>query len=49
MALYALRSNEKLIARTTEVKLEKFINVQNVQRGKQRLVEWKEKVFMVSS
>ena len=47
LALYALRSNEKLtIAATTELKLEKFINVQNSkERKKQRLIEWKEKAL----
>ena len=47
LALYALRSNEKLtIAATTELKLEKFINVQNrKERKKQRLIEWKEKAL----
>ena len=45
LALYALRSNEKLIiAATTEIKLEKFINVQNrLERRKEHLTEWKEK------
>ena len=45
LALYAIRSNEKLtIAATTELKLEKFINVQNrLERRKQHLTEWKEK------
>ena len=47
LVLYALRSNEKLIiAATTELKLKKFINVQNRQeRRKQRLSEWKEKAL----
>ena len=47
LALYALRSNEKLIiAATTELKLEKFVNVQNrLERRKQRLIEWKEKTL----
>ena len=47
LALYALRSNEKLIiAATTELKLEKFINVQNrLERRKQRLIEWKKKTL----
>ena len=47
LALYALRSNEKLtIAATAELKLEKFINVQNSkERKKQRLIEWKEKAL----
>ena len=47
MALYALRSNGKLIiAATTKLKLEKFINVQNRQeRRKQYLIEWKEKAL----
>ena len=47
VALYALRSNQKLIiAAATELKLEKFINVQNRQeRRKQRLTEWKEKAL----
>ena len=41
LALYALRSNKKLIiAATTELKLEKFTNVQNRQESrKQRLTE----------
>ena len=47
LALYVLRCNEKLmIAAKTELKLEKFINVQNRQeRRKQRLIEWKEKAL----
>ena len=47
LVLYALRSNEKLIiAATTELKLEKFINVQNrLERRKQRLTEWKKKTL----
>ena len=47
LALYDLRSNEKLIiAATTEPKLKKFINVQNKQEGrKQCLIEWKEKAL----
>ena len=47
LALYTLRSNEKLIiAVTTELKLKKFINVQNRQeRRKQHLIKWKEKAL----
>ena len=47
LALYACRSNEKrIIAATTELKLKKFINVQNRQEGKkQRLIEWKRKTL----
>ena len=47
LALYALRSNEIfIIAATTELKLKKFINVQNRQeRRKQHLIEWKEKAL----
>ena len=47
LALYALRSNEKLIiAATAKPKLNKFINVQNRQeRRKQHLIEWKEKAL----
>ena len=47
LELYALRSNEKfMIAATTELKLIKFINVQNRQeRRKQHLIEWKEKAL----
>ena len=45
LTLYALGSSEKLIiAATAELKLKKFINVQNRQeRRKQRLIQWKEK------
>ena len=47
LALYARRSNKKLtIAATAELKLEKFINVQNMlERRKQRLIEWKDKTL----
>ena len=47
LALYVLKSNEELIiAATTELKLKRFINVQNRQeRKKQRLTEWKEKAL----
>ena len=47
LALYARRSNKKLtIAATAELKLEKFINVQNMlERRKQRLTEWKDKTL----
>ena len=47
LALYALGSNEKLIITATgELKLKKFINVQNRQESrKQRLIEWKEKAL----
>ena len=47
LALYVLRSNEKLIiAATTELKLKKFINAQNRQESrKQCLIEWKEKAL----
>ena len=47
LALYVLKSNEKLIiVATTELKLKRFINVQNRQeRKKQRLTEWKEKAL----
>ena len=47
LALYALKSNEKLLtAATTELKLKKFINVQNRQvRIKRHLTEWKEKAL----
>ena len=47
LALYALRSNEKLIiAVTTELKFKKLINVQNrKERRKQSLIEWEEKAI----
>ena len=47
LALYALGRDEKLIiAAKAELKLKKFINVQNRQeRRKQRLIEWKEKTL----
>ena len=47
LALYTVRSNEKLIiTATTELKLKKFINIQNREgRRKQRLIEWKEKAL----
>ena len=47
LAPYALKSNEKLIiAATAELKLKKFINVQNrKERRKQRLNDWKEKAL----
>ena len=47
VVLYALGSDEKLItAATAELKLKKFINVQNRQeRRKQRLIGWKEKAL----
>ena len=47
LALYAHRSNEKLIiAATIELKFKKFVNVQNRQEmRKQRLTEWKEKAL----
>ena len=47
LELYALGSNEKLIiAAAAELKLKKFINVQNRQeRRKKRLIDWKEKAL----
>ena len=47
LTLYALGSNEKpIIAATAELKLKKFINVQNkLERRKHRLIEWKEKAI----
>ena len=46
LALYGPRSNEELIAATTELELKEFINVQNRQeRRKQYLIEWKEKAL----
>ena len=47
LAPYALKSNEKfIIAATAELKLKKFINVQNrKERRKQRLNDWKEKAL----
>ena len=51
LALYALRSNEKLIkADGTQLKLRKFIIVQNRQeRREQRLTERKEKALQGQS
>ena len=47
LVLYALKINEKLIIDgTPDLKLKKFINVQNRQeRRKQRLIKWKEKAL----
>ena len=47
LALYALKIDEKLIIDgTADLKLKKFINVQNRQeRRKQRLIKWKEKAL----
>ena len=49
LAIYALGSNQNLInAATAELKLKKFINIQDRQEGrKERLVKWKERALHV--